>query len=360
MLERIFISYRNIDDESINIDEINLEDKKKYSVLLIQASDFNPKGADEEDIIADYTSTLEKIVSSYTKIQDIKKILAMLPGSSLDDDKISAPLISSAKKEIKNIYYRQADLHILESTNELQNMKKRYEKRISSAQSQPTMPTSTYIRQATPQPRASEPISKQSLWESTSRSSPRKKETFFEKILPYRGLIILLTVFVVVLIIVTVSAYNLNDSQGSSTDTTANISNSKPSNSKPQLTPVTEPRTGAILSGSEYYNGSELTIHASSGHSYVVKLKDASGVTLLSFYVRAGDTVTVNVPSAYLYVYFASGDIWYGTEHLFGDDTSYSMDDDIQNFIDYTWEYTLYPVTHGNFSETPISADQFK
>ena len=80
----------------------------------------------------------------------------------------------------------------------------------------------------------------------------------------------------------------------------------------------------------------------------------------MSFYVRAGDTVTVGVPCEYLYVYFASGDTWYGTSHLFGEDTSYSMDDTICDFTEYTWEYTLYPVSSGNFSQTPIDEDEFR
>ena len=119
------------------------------------------------------------------------------------------------------------------------------------------------------------------------------------------------------------------------------------------------PRSGEILSGSECFDGSELTITADSGSSYVVKLKTASGVERLSFYVRAGETVTVGVPAEHLYVYFASGDTWYGRVLLFGDDTYYSMDDDILDFSQYTWEYTLYPVTSGNFSETPIDPDDF-
>lgn len=126
------------------------------------------------------------------------------------------------------------------------------------------------------------------------------------------------------------------------------------------LTPVSEPQSGAILAGREVYDGSEITVTASGGESCVVKLKTRSGTERMSFYVRAGDTVTVGVPAEYLYVYFASGDTWYGTTHLFGEKTSYSMDDEICDFTEYTWEYTLYPVTNGNFSQTPIDEDDFK
>lgn len=128
---------------------------------------------------------------------------------------------------------------------------------------------------------------------------------------------------------------------------------------EPGLTPIEEPKSGEILVGYEDYDGSEITISASSGDSCVVKLKTSSGATRLSFYVRAGDTVTVGVPTEHLYVYFASGDTWYGQHYLFGEETSYSMDDKICDFTRYTWEYTLYPVTSGNFSQTPIDAEDF-
>lgn len=119
------------------------------------------------------------------------------------------------------------------------------------------------------------------------------------------------------------------------------------------------PRSGDILSGSECFDGSELTITADIRSSCIVKLKTASGIERLSFYVRAGDTVTVGVPAEYLYVYFASGDTWYGKRLLFGEETYYSMDDEIRDFTQSTWEYTLSPVNNGNFSETPIDPDDF-
>lgn len=132
-----------------------------------------------------------------------------------------------------------------------------------------------------------------------------------------------------------------------------------PKPTTPPPAPVSAPRSGSILTGKEYVDGSELTITADSGSSCVVKLKTSAGVERLSFFVRAGDTVTIGVPAEYLYVYFASGETWYGRQLLFGDETHYSMDDEILDFTQYTWEYTLYPVSSGNFSETPIDADEF-
>ena len=135
----------------------------------------------------------------------------------------------------------------------------------------------------------------------------------------------------------------------------------KDANIDVDLTPVAEPASGTILSGSEVYNAAQITIHASSGNSCVVKLKTRSGTERISFYVRAGDTVTVGVPSEYLYVYFATGNTWYGRADLFGSKTKYSMDDDLRYFEKgKSWIYTLYPVSNGNFSQTAIDADKFK
>ena len=124
--------------------------------------------------------------------------------------------------------------------------------------------------------------------------------------------------------------------------------------------PSTRPISGTILSGREYFE-SEITVTADSSEDYVVSLKDVYGDSYVSFYVRAGETVTVGVPFEYLYVYFACGDEWYGYGNglMFGPSTYYSKDEELLDFVDYTWEYTLYPVSDGNFSDSPCSASEF-
>ena len=126
------------------------------------------------------------------------------------------------------------------------------------------------------------------------------------------------------------------------------------------LEPVPRPASGEILAGKEY-SGSEITVTADDTDDYVISLKDYRGTQYLTFYVRAGDTVTVGVPERSLYVYFASGDEWYGYGQglMFGEDTAYGKDDEEQHFYKYTLEYTLRPVTNGNFSETPSSENEF-
>ena len=183
------------------------------------------------------------------------------------------------------------------------------------------------------------------------RQAPVKKKNGFSTFLA-----------VVLVLAIPIGLMLLDDAGFFDTNKANNNQQTVQSPPKQETTPppaVIIPRSGDILSGSECFDGSELTITADSGSSYVVKLKTANGVERLSFYVRAGDTVTVGVPAEYLYVYFASGDTWYGKRLLFGDETYYSMDDEILDFTEYTWEYTLYPVNSGNFSETPIDPDDF-
>ena len=126
------------------------------------------------------------------------------------------------------------------------------------------------------------------------------------------------------------------------------------------MEPMKLPANGEVFIGSDtYYNGSELTIKSSTTQSCYVKLKDFYGNDVHSFFVRAGENVTADVPRGYYYIYFAYGTDWYGPEYVFGPETSYAKDSVICNFESYTWSYTLYPTAGGNFSQTPISGDDF-
>ena len=126
------------------------------------------------------------------------------------------------------------------------------------------------------------------------------------------------------------------------------------------MEPMDLPANGQVFIGKgENRRGSTLTIRSSTSNACYIKLKDLEGVDAFSFFVRAGETVTANVPNGLYYVYFAYGDEWYGTKYVFGPETTYAKDDEICDFYSYSWEYTLYPSYGGNFSETPISGDEF-
>ncbi len=124
--------------------------------------------------------------------------------------------------------------------------------------------------------------------------------------------------------------------------------------------PKSMPTSGTIVSGQKY-SGSTLTIKSDSDSACVVSLKTAKGEERMAFFVRAGDTVTVNVPAEQLYAYFAYGTTWYGYGEglMFGEDTAYSRDDEPLYFGQYTYTYTLYPTYNGNYTETPSDEDEF-
>ena len=113
--------------------------------------------------------------------------------------------------------------------------------------------------------------------------------------------------------------------------------------------PVSEPASGTVLSGYAPKDGSQITVTLAPTASCVVMLKDTSGRTLLSFFVRSGDTVTVDVPAEMMYVHFAAGKTWYGEEELFGKDTVYTKDDELTDFVQYSWEYEFDPLSGGDF-----------
>ena len=126
-----------------------------------------------------------------------------------------------------------------------------------------------------------------------------------------------------------------------------------------EMEPMDLPANGQVFIGKDEYCSSMLTIRSSTTNSCYIKLKDSSGKDVYSFFVRAGETVNAPVPGGYYYVYFAYGDDWYGTEYVFGPETTYAKDDEICDFFSYTWEYSLYPSYGGNFSETPIDGSEF-
>ena len=144
-------------------------------------------------------------------------------------------------------------------------------------------------------------------------------------------------------------------------DTTTDGTESDPVESDPDadLTPQDEPANGEVLMGGDLETWSTITIKAAEDESCYVKLKDGSDNDVFAFYVRAGQEAEVNVPAGQMYIYFASGETWYGTEDLFGSKTDYSMDPEILDLDSYTYTYTLHAVEGGNFQTEDIDESQF-
>lgn len=126
------------------------------------------------------------------------------------------------------------------------------------------------------------------------------------------------------------------------------------------LDPVEEPESGTILFGKKVYNEAKLEVTAPENSACVVKVKDSQGNDILSFYIRAGDTVTMGVASQKINVCWATGEVWYGEEYLFGEETHYSKDNESYTLKDgdKLW-YDLEPVKNGDFKPEEIDADEF-
>lgn len=106
-------------------------------------------------------------------------------------------------------------------------------------------------------------------------------------------------------------------------------------------------------------------IKAAQGSHYLLKLVDAYTYSpVMTVFVRSGDTVEVEVPLGTYEVRYASGNIWYGYEYLFGPETSYNKAD--KNFSFEVigsqirgFTITLYKVAHGNLQTLPIKPTDF-
>jgi len=125
-----------------------------------------------------------------------------------------------------------------------------------------------------------------------------------------------------------------------------------------EIAPMTQPESGTVYEDSKHH-GSKLTFYAASKFNTFVKLKDENGITVLSFYVRAGQSADIRVPTGNYYLYFAHGYDWYGPEAVFGTETVYEKAEEVLDFYNYTWTYTLDVGEEGNSTVLTISEDDF-
>lgn len=113
----------------------------------------------------------------------------------------------------------------------------------------------------------------------------------------------------------------------------------------------------------------QLTLQTKAGANYYVKLVvPSTGAEVMSFYVRGGQSLTVNVPVGTYELKYAAGQTWYGPAHKFGPDTAYAKADEPFYFsVTRTaegWSYSAWTVElilqrGGNLETTSIDASQF-
>ncbi len=127
------------------------------------------------------------------------------------------------------------------------------------------------------------------------------------------------------------------------------------------------PETGVLAKGF-LGNGMaplEIVTPSSSIDNYCIKMVNArSGNDALTFFIRSGQRVEVEMPLGTYEMRYATGKYWYGEEHLFGPATLYYRAEDRFNFRvngtfveGYTVE--LYKQIDGNLETEEIDPEDF-
>ena len=98
--------------------------------------------------------------------------------------------------------------------------------------------------------------------------------------------------------------------------------------------------------------------------NFYIKMVTASGKSILEFFVRAGETAEVNMPTGTFYLRYACGSKWYGQDQYFGEDTAYFSSKDAFHFTESDDGYngytvSLHKVPGGNLSTEPIDPEDF-
>lgn len=159
------------------------------------------------------------------------------------------------------------------------------------------------------------------------------------------------------------SRANSYSSQGTTEKTRAPSPPPKPAFNEPQL-PL--PPNGEVQYFTQQPAIAPFGIETAPGNdNYLVKLEDAnSGLHVLDVFVRGGSNIEVNVPLGTYVVKYAAGTNWYGYEHYFGPDATYSKADELFYFWQDDFQVhgnaiTLYQVVGGNLETSEIEADGF-
>ena len=125
------------------------------------------------------------------------------------------------------------------------------------------------------------------------------------------------------------------------------------------------PLNGEIQAFTTRQGVAPFEIKSSYGGHYLVKLVDSyTQNPIMTVFVHGGMTVDVEVPLGTYEVRYASGELWYGYEHLFGAKTAYRKADQSFYFRNdgaqvsgYT--ISLYKVRNGNLRTSKIGKEQF-
>lgn len=128
------------------------------------------------------------------------------------------------------------------------------------------------------------------------------------------------------LMIIVIFGGDSNSTASVSPSSYASVSTSpKPVVSSPELTPKVQPQTGLIYNSSTEEELAPFTVNANSETNYILRLCDGKRI-IQSYYIRAGETLSVYVPLGEYSLYYACASryaSWFGNTYLWGSSTSY-------------------------------------
>ena len=146
------------------------------------------------------------------------------------------------------------------------------------------------------------------------------------------GCLALLAIGAVALIVILPSLNTSSSSSSSKPPSTPEIY--PKGENTPQPTPFNEPTVplpdnGELVVKANYSLAAPFQIKSQTGENFLVKLVDANnGQDVMTVFVRGGETVDTRAPLGSFHVKYASGDTWYGYDHLFGPETTYTKADE--------------------------------
>lgn len=125
------------------------------------------------------------------------------------------------------------------------------------------------------------------------------------------------------------------------------------------------PANGKIFRTNGKDRVAPFTVETSGNYHHYIKLRDAkTGASIIEFFVQKGRSFTVNVPLGTFELVYASGEKWYGTDLMFGEDTQYVKADKLFDFTQSDgyyngWTVELFLQTNGNLGEVKLSPEDF-
>ena len=129
---------------------------------------------------------------------------------------------------------------------------------------------------------------------------------------------------------------------------------------------ITFPNSGHSVVHNGEARKAPFIVNLPSGDSYyyLVLADSVTNRKEVSIYAHSGDTVEIEVPLGKYFLYYTSGDTWYGNIPKFGDDASFYKADAVLEFYEtsdavYYEEITLYPVANGNMDTEYIDSSEF-